>query len=199
MVMDETKFKAKLIEVAGFAPALKALRLPFGKGCRSNSDIRMEIYDANLSNGIFWSKIRESFTVNDNDRKLLSTLVKRGDEHAKVLRGVQAWFEITAPRFWWQEFDTYRIGVEKLSSESTMHIQGQGLSEDELVAMKEAMPEGTMQKRIVMLSYQALRRIWIQRHNHRLPHWRVFCDIIKTLPFAEDFILAGLEDGEHGQ
>lgn len=192
--MDETKFKAKLIEVAGFAPALKALRLPFGKECRSNSDIRMEFYETSSPIGDSWSKIREIFTVNDSDRKLLSTLVKRGDEHAKVLRGVQAWFEITAPRFWWVEFDTYRIGVEKLSSESTMHIQGQGLSEDELVAMKEAMPEGTMQKRIVMLSYQALRRIWIQRHNHRLPHWRAFCDIIKTLPFATDFILAGLEE-----
>lgn len=192
--MEETKFKAKLIEVAGFAPVLQALRLPFGKECRSNSDIKMEIYDTHDCNENFWSVIRESFTLDDRDRKLLSTLVKRGDEHAKVLRGVQAWFEITAPRFWWQEFDTYRIGVEKLSSESTMHIQGQGLSEDELVAMKEALTEGTMQKRIVMLSYQALRRIWIQRHNHRLPHWRAFCDIIKTLPFAKDFILAGLEE-----
>lgn len=194
--MEETKFKAKLIEVAGFAPVLQALRLPFGKECRSDSDFDMKIHDTHDCDDTddTFLLISEGITLDDRDRKLLSTLVKRGDEHAKVLRGVQVWFEITAPRFWWQEFDTYRIGVEKLSSESTMHIQGQGLSEEELVAMKEALTEGTMQKRIVMLSYQALRRIWIQRHNHRLPHWRAFCDIIKTLPFAEDFILAGLEE-----
>lgn len=194
--MEETKFKAKLIEIAGFAPVLQALRLPFGKECRSDSDFDMKIHDTHDCDDTddTFLLISEGITLDDRDRKLLSTLVKRGDEHAKVLRGVQAWFEITAPRFWWQEFDTYRIGVEKLSSESTMHIQGQGLSEEELVAMKEALTEGTMQKRIVMLSYQALRRIWIQRHNHRLPHWRAFCDIIKTLPFAKDFILAGLEE-----
>lgn len=185
--MEETKFKVKFIEVAGFVPALSALRLPFGKKCRSEGNSSFDKID-NVVN------IRENFTVDDNDRKLLSTLVKRGDEHAKVLRGVQVWLEIDAPRFLWQELDTYRIGVEKLSSESTMHIQGKGLSEDELVAMKSALPEGTMQKRIVMFSYQALRRIWIQRHNHRLPHWRAFCEFIKTLPFAEEFILAGLNE-----
>lgn len=187
--MEETKFKVELIEVAGFAPALKALRLPFGKECRSK--IRFSI--DNINDAV---DIHENVTVDDNDRKLLSTLVKRGDEHAKVLRGVQVWLEIDAPRFLWQELDTYRIGVEKLSSESTMHIQGKGLSEDELVAMKSALPEGTMQKRIVMFSYQALRRIWIQRHNHRLPHWRAFCEFIKSLPFAEEFILAGLNEEE---
>lgn len=187
IISDKPKFKVQLIEVAGFAPALEALRLPFGKDCRSK--IRFSI--DNINDAV---DIRENVTVDDNDRKLLSTLVKRGDEHAKVLRGVQVWLEIDAPRFLWQELDTYRVGVEKLSSESTMHIQGKGLSEDELVAMKSALPEGTMQKRIVMFSYQALRRIWIQRHNHRLPHWRAFCEFIKTLPFAEEFILAGLNE-----
>lgn len=196
--MEETKFKVELIEVAGFAPALKALRLPFGKECRSETHIRIASdvgYYINHPNENFL-EIREQFLLDDNDIKLLSTLVKRGDEHAKVLRGVQVWLEIDAPRFLWQELDTYRIGVEKLSSESTMHIQGKGLSEDELVAMKSALPEGTMQKRIVMFSYQALRRIWIQRHNHRLPHWRAFCEFIKSLPFAEEFILAGLNEEE---
>lgn len=187
--MEETKFKVELIEIAGFVPALKALRLPFGKECRSVAGCSVGSVDNVVD-------ICERFTIDDNDRKLLSTLVKRGDEHAKVLRGVQVWLEIDAPRFLWQELDTYRIGVEKLSSESTMHIQGKGLSEEELVAMKSALPEGTMQKRIVMFSYQALRRIWIQRHNHRLPHWRAFCEFIKELPFAKEFILAGLNEEE---
>jgi hypothetical protein len=122
------------------------------------------------------------------DINLLSTLVKRGDEHAKVLRGVMVWCEINAPRYWWQEMDTYRVGAERLSSESTMHIEGKGMPEEELVKMKEELPEGHMQKRVWMFSYQTLRRIYFQRRNHRLPQWRTFCEWIKTLPFAEEFI-----------
>ena len=71
-----------------------------------------------------------------------------------------------------------------LASESTMHMQGKGLSEEELVKMKNELPEGTMQKRIVMLSYQTLRRIYKQRRKHRLPHWREFCAWIETLPYS---------------
>ena len=98
------------------------------------------------------------------------------------------WCEINAPRYWWQEMDTYRVGAERLSSESTMHIEGKGLSEEELIEMKENLTEGHMQKRVWMFSYQTLRRIYIQRKNHRLPQWRTFCQWIETLPFAENFI-----------
>jgi hypothetical protein len=84
--------------------------------------------------------------------------------------------------------DTYRIGTDRLSSESTMHIQGKGMTEEELVAMKEALTEGTMQKRVQVFSYQALRRIYFQRRNHKLPHWRDFCKWIETLPFAAELI-----------
>jgi hypothetical protein len=129
-----------------------------------------------------------SVDINEDDMKLLSTLIKRGDEHAKVLRGVLVWCEINAPRYWWQEMSTYRIGCECLASESTMHIQGKGLDEDKLVSMKERLREGTMQRRVWMFSYQTLRRIYFQRKNHRLPQWRMFCDWINTLPFAKELI-----------
>jgi hypothetical protein len=98
------------------------------------------------------------------------------------------WCEINAPRYWWQEMDTYRVGAERLSSESTMHIEGKGMPEEELVKMKEELPEGHMQKRVWMFSYQTLRRIYFQRRNHRLPQWRMFCNWIESLPFAEEFI-----------
>ena len=42
----------------------------------------------------------------------------------------------------------------------------------------------------------ALRRIIAQRHNHRLPEWHTFIDWIRTLPFAEELILVGLETEE---
>ena len=180
----------KTIEAAGFLSAVEALRLPFGKECRSQA-----IYDDAWVEDIvpnFQSDVRVFF--DEKDLTLMSTLIKRGDEHAKVLRGIIVYAEINAPRFWWVEMDTYRIGSERLSSESTMHIQGRGMSTEELVKMKSELTEGTMQKRIQYFSYQALRRIYQQRRNHRLPHWHIFCNWIKTLPFANELILIGLDD-----
>jgi hypothetical protein len=180
----------KTIEVAGFLSAVEALRLPFGKECRSQTH-----YDDSWVEDIvpnFQSDVRVYF--DERDLTLMSTLIKRGDEHAKVLRGIVVYAEINAPRFWWVEMDTYRIGSERLSSESTMHIQGRGMSTEELIKMKSELTEGTMQKRVQYFSYQALRRIYQQRRNHRLPHWHIFCDWIETLPFANELILVGLDD-----
>lgn len=180
----------KTIEVAGFLSAVEALRLPFGKECRSQTNYDDSWVETIVPN--FQSDVRVFF--DERDITLMSTLIKRGDEHAKVLRGIIAYAEINAPRFWWVEMDTYRIGSERLSSESTMHIQGRGMSTEELVKMKSELTEGTMQKRVQYFSYQALRRIYQQRRNHRLPHWHIFCDWIKTLPFANELILIGLDD-----
>lgn len=182
--------EVKTIEIAGFLSAVEALRLPFGKECRSETEYSDSWVEKYIPN--FQADIRVFF--NEKDLSLMSTLIKRGDEHAKVLRGIIVYAEINAPRFWWVEMDTYRIGSERLSSESTMHIQGRGMSTEELVKMKSELTEGTMQKRIQYFSYQALRRIYQQRRNHRLPHWHIFCDWIKTLPFANELILVGLDD-----
>ena len=177
----------KTLEIAGMRSVLEALRLPFGKECRS---CVCASYDYN--DGSFVTK--SSSIIDDRDLHLLSVLVKRGDEHSKVLRGLNVWVEINAPRYFWSEADTYRVGTERLSSESTMHIQGKGLAIDELVKMKSELKEGTMQKRIQMFSYQCLRRIWLQRHNHRLPEWHDFCAWIESLPLSEELITIGLKE-----
>jgi len=178
-------FSVKTLELGGFGTALKALRLPFGKACRSMGELSVQSDTRGLYD---YMQIVNDVYVHSEDIKLLSTLVKRGDEHAKVLRGIVVWCRIVAPRYFYQELDRYRIGCECLSSESTMHIQGHGLSEDKLIEMKENLPEGTMQERIWMFSYQTLRRIYFQRRDHRLPQWRMFCGWIGTLPFAKEFI-----------
>ena len=170
----------KLIELSGFVSALQALRLPYGLECRSHSWSRMLPKFSPDDDFV----LQTGFNLNEKDEDLLKSLIRRGDEHAKVIRGIVAYVEINAPRFLWQEFATYRIGCEVLASESTMHMQGKGLSEEELVKMKNELKEGTMQKRIVMLSYQTLRRIYKQRRKHRLPHWREFCAWIETLPYS---------------
>lgn len=169
--------EVNLIEVAGFASALQALHLPFGKPCNSNVHS-----DTNYSDELLYTA--SAVSISPSDEKLLKRLIKAGDEHSKVLRGIVAYLRINAPRFWWQEFDTYRVGCERLASESTMHIQGRGLTEEKLVQMKSELPEGTMQERIVMVSYQTLRRIYLQRRNHRLPQWRDFCTRLTRLPYS---------------
>lgn len=182
----------KTIEVAGFLSAVEALRLPFGKECRSQTNYDDSWVEEIVPN--FQSDVRVFF--DERDLTLMSTLIKRGDEHAKVLRGIIVYAEINAPRYWWAEADTYRVGTERLSSESTMHIQGKGMNTEDLIKMKSELKEGTMQRRIQFFSYQALRRIYQQRRNHRLPHWHIFCDWIKTLPFANELILIGLDDSD---
>lgn len=185
----------KTIEVAGFASAFYSLRLPFGKECRSETfmDCKMIVPNDDSSSKVMYCG-GVSLDESNKDLALMSTLVRRGDEHAKVVRGIIVYAEINAPRYWWIEADTYRIGSERLSSESTMHIQGKGLSTEELIEMKSQLTEGTMQRRVQYFSYQALRRIYHQRHDHRLPHWHVFCDWIKSLPFAKELILCGYDE-----
>ena len=89
----------KTLEVAGFFSALKAMRNPMDSWAKSDS---------------------RRGSVGKKDRELSMKLAKAGTEHAKHLRMIQVWADITAPRYWWTEFDTYRLGVEKVSC-STMH------------------------------------------------------------------------------
>ena len=202
--------KIETIEIAGLAGALTALRLPFGKEVRSKienycethldfTDMDVEqtedTYEVTMK-GLPKFTSNTYITIAPKDLTLMQTLVKRGDEHAKVVRGIMVWARITAPVYWWCEEETYRMGHERLASESTMHIDCRGLSGEELVQAKSAIPMGKELTKVDMFSYQALRKMVAQRHNHRLPEWHQFIDWIKTLPLAEDLIFVGLETEE---
>ena len=89
----------KTLEVAGIAPAIHGMRNPMDSWDRSDTIPGL---------------------IGKNDKALSMKLASAGAEHAKHLRMVMVWADITAPRYWWQEFDTYRVGVEKVSC-STMH------------------------------------------------------------------------------
>ena len=187
--------KIETIEIAGLAGALTALRLPFGKEVRSTITGKTDSYIAkNNTTGerthlIVWNG---SVDINNKDLTIMQTLVKRGDEYAKVVRGIMVWAKITAPVYWWCEEETYRMGHERLASESTMHIDCRGLAGSELQEAKSAIPMGKELTKVDMFSYQVLRNIAKQRWNHRLPEWHVFVDWIKTLPLSQELILDGL-------
>ena len=58
--------------------------------------------------------------IGKNDRVLIERLVKAGSSHRKFMRAILLTVDITAPRYWWTQFDTYKVGVTAIS-ESTMH------------------------------------------------------------------------------
>ena len=188
-----SKFSIKTLEIAGFASAVQALRLPFKKECRSLCTTTMKFNDDKGKDEPYI----ETCSVVDfepKDLHLMSTLIKRGDEHAKVMRGIVVHAEIEAPIWFYRELETYRIGRERLSCESTMHCECKGLSGEELEEAKDKIPMGLIQKTVDMYSYQSLRRVYAQRDKHRLPIWKEFRKWIETLPFAKELILVGLEN-----
>ena len=202
--------KIETIEIAGIAGALTALRLPFGKDVRSRiehfcntyldfADMDVEkaedTYEVTMTGHTRFTS-NTHIAIEPKDLSLMTTLVKRGDEHAKVVRGIMVWARIKAPVYFTRELETYRAGRERLSSSSTMHQECQGLSGEELQRAKAELPMGTEQDFVDVYSYQTLRRIVAQRHNHRLPEWHTFIDWVRTLPFAEELIFVGLETEE---
>lgn len=152
-----------------------------------------KVIDAKTEEAVpfFWSDV--DVFVDQKDLQLMNTLVKRGTEHAKVTRGIMVWAKITAPIYWWCEMETYVVGHQRLSSESTMHVDVKGLSGEELQRAKAAIPMGRELTKVDMFSYQCLRNIVKQRHNHRLEEWHEFVTWVRSLPFADELILTDLD------
>ena len=93
----------KTLKVDGFLPALLGMRLPLKSWSKADSHY-----------------INEEFVIGDNDYKLAKRLILAGPEHRKFLRQIQVWVEVEQPRFFFQEWDTYKIATVS-NSESTMH------------------------------------------------------------------------------
>lgn len=103
--------KVEDTEVYGFEAAIRGMRNPMNSWDRSDSDCKTIIRD----NG----KYVEDF-IGNNDLKLMKQLAKAGPVHAKYRRMITVTCDITAPMFWWAEFDTYKVGTVRNSC-SKMH------------------------------------------------------------------------------
>ena len=77
-----------------------------------------------LANGVLerdeYNSIANCAFIGPNDMRLAQTLIKSGPEHRKFLRQIMVCVDITAPLYWWKEFDTYKVGTVA-NSTSTMH------------------------------------------------------------------------------
>ena len=204
----------RTIEISGFAAAFQALRLPHNGEAKSHiithinfDDIALPPADSEHSartplptgegrGGAL--SYRTYIEVHPKDILLMRLLQHSGDQHAKVLRGILAYVEIEAPIYWWIDLETYTVGHQRLCSASTMHTECKGLYGEQLQQVKGSIPMSRMVKKIDYFSYQTLRRIAFQRHNHRLPEFHQFIDWMHTLPYADELIFDGLEGIDNG-
>ena len=67
-----------------------------------------------------WCGNTQGYVVGENDHSLMQRLSNAGTEHRKYMRMMPVYVRITAPLYWWKEFDTYKVGVVANSC-STMH------------------------------------------------------------------------------
>lgn len=179
--------KIGLLEIAGFYSAFRAIHLPLGKPSQVEVSLRTNNWHRGETSAIVETGTRVH--IPDHDLKLAKKLIKTGDAHAKAIRGIVVWLEISAPMYWWAELEIHRAGHERLSSSSTMHIDCKGLTGEELVKAKEEMPAGKILTKVDYFSYQALRNMWLLRKYHRLPQWHQLFDFIRAnCPLADELI-----------
>ena len=192
--------KINIIETSGENTALFGIGLSYGITSTYKSCTALRLY-TDIYNKLL---------------KTADTLAHKQRGHNKFLESINISLDITAPRYWWSEFDTYRVGVTK-QSESTIHTLGKrDLTADDFehnlpfdiltifnniidryrctenkkeketlfLTLKNLLPEGYLQRRIVVLNAKTLQNIIAQRINHRLPEWKQFCDTLRnSLPF----------------
>ncbi len=103
----------------GFSHALRGMRNPMNSWDKSDSGyaiIDFEKHD-NEVKAIF---DKDKFGIGPKDINLMQKLIKGGPEHRKFMRQIMVSVDITAPLYWWKEFDTYKVGTTA-NSTSTMH------------------------------------------------------------------------------
>ena len=104
-------------EVFNFEGAIRGMRNPLNSWDKSDSGwVDFEDYDgggAPDGNGY-------AYVIGPNDLYLMRRLIKSGSDHRKFMRQILVSVDITAPLYWWKEFDTYKVGTVSNSC-STMH------------------------------------------------------------------------------
>lgn len=115
-------------EVWGFRKALKGMRNPKNSWDKSDSVFGYNQCE-NCNHNHLCSECNkhdpydyaiEAPIIGDNDLKLAQQLIRAGSEHRKFMRQIFVSVDITAPLYWWKEFDTYKVGTVA-NSTSTMH------------------------------------------------------------------------------
>ncbi len=107
--------KIEEADVFGWESAIRGMRNPMNSWDKSDSywDWYEDPSPINPNDGI-------RFFVGTNDLSLMKKLVSAGSDHSKFMRMINVTADVTAPLYWWKEYDTYKVGTVANSC-STMH------------------------------------------------------------------------------
>lgn len=151
--------KIENVEVVGWEAAIRGMRNP------KNSWVKSDSHWDYVNQGPEYLTVTHfddaDFNIGPNDKKLMSTLRNAGTDHRKFMRMITVYLDITAPLYWWKEFDTYKVGTVANSC-STMHkiaakeftledFSCEHLCDDELELLKEIITRLNM-NRIVFIA-----------------------------------------------
>ncbi len=101
-------------KVYGIPEAIRGMRNPMNSWDKSDS------YETHIEDPDTMETAGFEYFVGDNDLHLMQKLAAAGSDHGKFLRMITVYLDITAPLYWWKEFDTYKVGTVANSC-STMH------------------------------------------------------------------------------
>lgn len=154
--------KVENIQVTGWEPAIRGMRNPMNSWERSDSLICGYINCPDV-------------IIGENDLSLMRKLFHGGTEHRKFMRMIIVYMDITAPLYWWKEYDTYKVGTVANSC-STMHkIHAKGFAVDDfsiehLETIARFDEDGEMHKpymvlKVVIDCLNACRNSYLQTKN----------------------------------
>ena len=111
--------KIENFEVLGWEHAIRGMRNPMNSWEKSDSNFfdDSEGHVCNICQGRGSMSLIE---IGQNDYTLMKNLRNAGTDHRKFMRMITVYLDITAPLYWWKEFDTYKVGTVANSC-STMH------------------------------------------------------------------------------
>ena len=107
--------KVENVEVLGWEHAIRGMRNPKNSWAKSDSGPECP-YEKEKCCG----ECQQNFCIGPNDKQLMMALRNAGTDHRKFMRMITVYLDITAPLYWWKEFDTYKVGTVANSC-STMH------------------------------------------------------------------------------
>lgn len=147
------------ITVVGFEPAIRGMRNSWNSWSKSDS-IPGEI--------------------GPNDLELMQKLARLGTDHRKYLRMIEVYVDITAPLYWWKEFDTYKIGTVANSC-STMHriTEKEFTESDFSIENLSGNARENFKRTIADLNSYRMAYLNATNSEDKTQAWR---DIIQTLP-----------------
>lgn len=120
--------KIENVEIMGWEAAIRGMRNPMNSWDKSDSKtINMTLKKHELAPGVEtldYEPCVPYTSIGPNDFDLMKRLRNSGTDHRKFMRMITVYLDITAPLYWWKEFDTYKVGTVANSC-STMHKIGE--------------------------------------------------------------------------